>query len=483
MIRNAKRNRDGMVLCAVVAGVVAGAGGLASGQTQVQPVPKFEDPVIFPAEVGSPYGIASLDFLDASGQPGQDGFPEIAVAGSGVYLVDGCGDDPVDHRIKIFHNTGTWDTNPAGALVEKQLLDVIGDFKLATELAFADVTGVNGPDLVLLGYSPTFGEGYLWVYANKGDGDFKATPVEFKTSATTLRGLVTADLDGDGDIDVAAAGSNCDGGDDVFIVFVNETITPGIPVFVAQDEHLAIANGTAPGDIVVGDFYNFSPGAPLLDLVTANPLSPSYSKVRNLGNLQFVPTTVDTNQNCAPAWGFITAASGKFGTDSWWDFAGVDDDDLYLGIFKGNGIGVFTSFCDDPALGYSLFPPPEHTILRAHGIDSGNINGGPGTDLVVALHVVAIPQNGHDAPDWPSAVAVLVGFADGTFQVPSAQQAYIFRTDNVAGLGGGGSALVELVDLDADGFDDIVVTNNYEESSGGYNISVLINKSIVVIEP
>ncbi|MDQ7012615.1 MAG: FG-GAP-like repeat-containing protein [Planctomycetota bacterium] len=480
MIRNAKRNRDGMVLCAVVAGVVAGAGGLANGQTQVQPVPKFEDPVIFPAEVGSPYGIASLDFLDASGQPGQDGFPEIAVAGSGVYLVDGCGDDPADHRIKIFHNTGTWDTNPAGALVEKQLLDDIGEFKLATELAFADVTGENGPDLVLLGYSPIFGEGYLWVYANKGDGFFEATPEEFTVTGVTLRGLVTADIDGDGDIDVAAAGSNClGGGDDVFIVFENTT-TFGAPSFDIQSEPLGIGNGTAPGDIVVGDFYEFSPGVPFPDLVTANSLDPSYTKVRNTGGLQFVPTTVGAG--CAPAWSFITAAAAKFGTDSRWDFAGVDDDDLYLGIFKGDGLGGFTSFCDDPALGYSLYPPPEHTILRAHGIDSGNINGGPGTDLVVALHVVAVAEN-DDGPEWPSAVAVLVGFADGTFQVPSAQRAYIFRTDNVAGLGGGGSALVELVDLDADGFDDIVVTNNYEESSGGYNISVLINKSIVVIEP
>ena len=444
---------------------------------QVQKVPTFEDPITFGAGVGSPYGLASADFLDANGNPGQDGYPEIAVAGAGLNLLDNCDQIAVDHSLKIFHNTGTWDTNPTGAMVQHQVLNIASG-KTATELAFADVTGSGHPDLVLLGFQPDLGEGYVWVYRNLGNGTFQSSPDEFPMDVP-VRGLVTVDLDGDGDIDIAAAGSNCDNtgsATERFVVFENTTFN-GVLSFDVQIEQIATGTDTAPGDIVVGDFYAPSAGDSFQDLVTFNPLDPSYTKIRNLGQLQFVPTTA-ANSGCSSDWSFITAASAKFGTDSWWDFAAVDFDDLFLGVFKGNQLAQFTSFCDDPALGYQLLPAsdPEYGFVRAHGIDSGNLNGGPGVDLVVTLYELEVAST--EGPEWVSAVAVLLGKADGTFQVPTAQTAYIFRTDGPGVVGG--AALVEVVDLDADGFDDIVVSNNYSDALND-NFSVLINKMVVAI--
>ncbi len=403
-------------------------------------------------------------------------------------LVDpdlGCTWTPEDQGIEIFHNLGatvSWDTNPDAALVSSQTIWLTGNEEniWVMEMAFANVTGsTNGPDLVVLGQDPDLGEGYLLIYRNLGNGQFASTPYVRTTTDVTLRGLITADLDGDGDIDIAAAGSDIDcvhTERDFFVVFENITSDPVDPQFIDRPYALNISNDTAPGDIVAADFYALSPGQSFGDLVTPNPGNASYTKIRNLGSLQFDPTTVDRPSECDPEWDFVTATADRFGADQLWDFAAVDPDDLFAGVFKGNGLGGFESYCDDPALGYPLFQPALEWELVAHGIDSGNLNGGPYPDLVVVILDLVIAVDG---PDWPSAVAVLLGKADGTFQTPSPTEAYIFRTDDPNGSDWVlASAMVELVDLNADGFDDIVVTNHRS-----YNFSVLINKMRVTTTP
>jgi len=459
------------------AGVASAQPG--GGEPQ-QLLPKFWPPVVFDLTgIGGPYGIASADFLDANGNPGQDGFPEIAVAGAGggVFFSD-CNSLPTDHDIRVLRNTGSWATDPSHGLVQHgEPLEIAppNNDIWASELAFADVTGVNGPDLVVLGYDPVVGAGYLFVYQNQGDGTFAPHGIPWTTSEVTLRGLVTADFDLDGDIDVVAAGSDCDGTggpSDKIIVFENRLVQDDEFDFrVNLSVDLNIPGGYAPGDLVAGDFYPYSPGQPLPDLATPNPLAASISTAANFGSLNFIPVTEPAPSGCS--WAFVTAASGRFGSDSEWDIAGVLPESLFAGVFRGQGSGSFESYCANPTLGYQLFPP-DFQKLHAHGIDAGEVNGAPYLDLVVALRQDEVQGVG---PEWHGAVAVLLGKSNGTFQAPSATQAYVFPAfdpDNPDQSLVAGTALVEVVDLNADGFDDIVVTNNESE-----NISVLINKLVV----
>jgi hypothetical protein len=491
------------MVCMGLCAIFACASGRATAQSDIPPIqmaPTFEDPLAFQVNVRSPYGLAAADFLDATGQPGQDGLPEIAVAGAGTSIVLGlCDEQPINTPLlKIYRNKGTWDTNPAGALVEHQAIFLDNDL-VTTELAFADVNASGDPDLVLLAYDPILGDGFLWVFQNLGNGYFDTDPFEFPVSGFTLRGLEVVDLDGDGDLDVAAAASMCGnsaGARDYFIVFRNDTDPfDKVPTFATPlAVHLSIPNDTAPGDIVASPFYgSLTPGQSLPDLVTPNPAIAAYSKIQNLDDLQFHPTSVGVDQGCNPAdWTFITATAARFGSDSWWDFAAVEpgmdigDDgpfkQPFLGVFKGDGLGEFTSYCDDSALRYVLYPNDDQTIVRAHGVTSGNLNGGPGVDLAVALHYVAGVANPEETPpSWASAVGVLLGRSDGSFQINPNDFAYIYPLENYEPGESGAAAMVVLTDLNGDGFDDIVVSGNSADPFAGDFIFVLINKMQVVV--
>lgn len=455
-------------------GVALTVAGTAAGQK----VPDFETPILFDMhEIGNPYGIDAADILDATGQPGQDGLPEIVVAGAGVDFFDQCELPPAPHLVRVFHNTGTWDFDPANALSLHQSWLIESHSQgidyTAMEIAFADVTGGGeGPDLVLTAYDADNGLGFLIVYRNLGNGQYDTNPFVTPTPGVTLRGLVTADFDLDGDVDAAAAAGGCNltsSPQNRVVIFENDTQPFGDPTFVAHVQTLSIVGDTAPGAIIAEDFYAMAPGQPLLDLVTINEDAPSVTKLANVGSLQFDDTT--ESSPCA-GWAFVTAVAGRFGSDAHADFAAVLPEDLFAGVFRGQGLGSFESYCDDPDLGYYLFTPSpgDEQKFHAHGIDKGHLNGGSHPDLAVALRQDDI-QAGD--PDWNGAVALLLGKSDGTFKTFSPSQAFLFPLDAA------GAALVKIVDLDNDGFDDLVVTNHQSD-----NISVLINKfELTIIGP
>ncbi|VAX41690.1 hypothetical protein MNBD_PLANCTO03-1682 [hydrothermal vent metagenome] len=346
----------------MLAAVVWGT-GVASGQIFQPTIPDFEPAVVFEVSVGGPCGIASADFLRTAqvGDPiviaGQDGFPEIAVAGAGMAFFSlssfSCSVSSDDPSIVILRNTGDWSPDPLNGLVEHQRLDIPAGIR-TTELAFADVTGENGPDLVLLGYNSDTLTGYMLVYKNQGngffdDGSINEPPEIFTVSDLLFRGLVAEDFDLDGDIDIIAAASNCKLPEDKVVVFQNMTeenlgdfdFAALLPI------DLGISGGTAPGDIVAGDFFPFGGGGtPLLDFVTPNTLSPSITKAANLGNLDFVPLGEDKPSGCAFTWDFVTATSGLFGADTLWDFAAVREIDLAVSVFTGVSAGQFENNCD-----------------------------------------------------------------------------------------------------------------------------------------
>ncbi|HRQ73316.1 MAG TPA: VCBS repeat-containing protein, partial [Phycisphaerales bacterium] len=232
----------------------------ASGQSE--PVPQFKAAVKFDSFVTYPYGMAVADVMDADGNPGQDGYPELAVVGAGWDLL-ACGGDASGGLIRVFRNTGTWQTDPANGLVAHWATIIPNS--LATEVAFADVSGVNGPDLVVLALYG--GGGVLYVFTNQGDGTFSHDPVLWHVPGSPMRGLAVADVDNDGDLDVIAAVNECPAGDprNRIVVFEN-TSDPqiGLIAFVPQTITLDIAGDVAPGDVAVGDFFALAAGQPLI---------------------------------------------------------------------------------------------------------------------------------------------------------------------------------------------------------------------------
>jgi len=450
------------VLAAMVC--VLSASDPASGQSEK--VPQFEPAVKFDAFVTYPYGMAVADVMDTEGNPGQDGYPELAVVGTGWDLL-ACGGDVVGGLIRVFRNTGTWQSDPDNALVPHWATNIPGAF--ATEVAFADVSGVNGHDLVVLALYA--GGGVLYVFPNLGNGEFANDPLGWAAQGSPMRGLAVVDVDNDGDLDVIGAVNDCPAGGprNKIVVFENRLIPTGNFGFQSHEIALDISGNVAPGDVAVGDFFALAAGQPLIDFVTPNPFADSVTAVRNLGGLQFDPVTIDAPQTCgSQTWLYETIVSGRFGVDAHWDFAAVETGQPYVGVFLGNGFGAFQSFCDNPALRYQLYSGTAN--VRAHGIAAGHFNGGNKLDLVVALDNVDGPTGGEE---WSGAVAVLLGRSDGTFQTPSSSQAYLYTSMLI-----GRPTMVVAADFNNDGFDDIATSSFYTDT-----ISVMINKMITAVGP
>ncbi len=486
------------VLWVLGAGVASAQLNGSGGQL---PAPVFDPVLVF--DVGeiddddgfdfgavNPYGLASADFLDADGNPGQDGYPEIAVAGTGVSIIDPattwCGNSPGEHYVMVFHNRGatiSWDgtngDNPLHALFLVDILPIhiAAPGMWAMELAFADVTGINGPDLVLVGMDPDISIGYLLVYENLGNGSFKSVPKVWPTTVP-FRGLITADLDLDGRIDIAASSADlpeewdCSTAEqDIVMVFRNVTIDPQNLLFdppISVD--LNTPSNRAPGDLALADFTALAPGQPLLDLATPNPGADGITAITNLGMMNFVPNTVSPPTGCE--WRYVSAVGARFGADPHWDIVAVHTDEpsnnpedwrIYVDLLQGDGLGSFQSPCDTPP-GYQLDTQGANPELHAHGIDSGFIDNGPYPDVAVAIW--RLPFN--LASD--SHVAVLLGKGNGTLQAASDEQAYLFNTEGTHTIN------VMLVDLNADGFDDIVAANHWHDIALKRDtISIFIN--------
>lgn len=495
-----KNSKNGMAhLVAVVASLICCAEAVTAqqGGDPRLPPPAFDPALVFKVgpEVVSPYGIAAADILDVNGNAGQDGYPEIAVAGVGVDVFDpqaftGCEFAPAPARVvKVFHNRGgnpahAWDgADPLSALAEVQQLSIHAAWpdRWAMEVAFADVTGSNGADLVLVGADPDASgsspKGFLVVYPNLGNGLFDSTPSVFTTTEAELRGLIAADLNLDGQIDIVASvndlrgdGSVCPSGEqDLVVVFRNMSNQFGL-AFQPQVISLNTANGGPSGDIVVADFAALMPGQPLMDMVTPNPADQGVSSITNLGNMIFDAQVVDPPPGCVPGWYYVSAASGRFGADLDWDFAAVHTADphslrVYVDVFKGNGLGSFDAVCGPPP-GYLLEEQGNEPELHTHGIATARLGASAYPSLVVAMwrdQVAGVSET-------PAKVGVLLGKGDGTFQVQPDGLSYRFETVETHTVN------VATADLDHNGFDDVIAVNhNYNPDLMSYTITVLIN--------
>lgn len=408
--------------------------------------PVFHDPLVFPTMPGGgpsgPYGLAVVDLV------GGDGLPDVAV-------VNNIG------TLSIFRNTGNWDPNEPGdrlVHVPESPLLLSG---IPWDVEAADMDKDGNLDLVV-----SYGAGDFRVQIvrfNSTTGQFELeTPIELTGNVNNTAGLEVADLDQDGrmDIVVACEASYGQGASKPRLQICWQE-SPGA---FLQDEY-EIGNITGAGtDIALGKLQYATP-AGRLDIVMTmgNGLSGSLVLL-NEGNRQFnvnPPPGFEPYQSVvvsSPA-----AALGKFRADP-------NTVDLVCSqTLAFNGWVYYSRQTDlvfDPDPNNHLVYPLQGSS-QPFGIDVGRINPDTKNDIVFAL------QRGDPCGGTHGGIAIAVGNGDGTFVHPP----YKFCVDNTPGATPK-PCFVKIADMNQDGLNDIVTSNNV-----GHSISVLINKYLITIPP
>ncbi|GEM_PF-6168198 len=211
-------------------------------------------------------------------QPGAGG-PSV---GPGV-IVDVNGDGKADYVVASNQNhaTNVFFGNGDGTLQAPVVIPSYGLF-----LAVVDVNHDGKPDLVEA--DPGSGDpssGKLMVFLNSGDGKFSAPPTLYATGLNQPFSLTTADLDGDGNLDVVLSDFNGGSGHQVAVLLGDGQGQFGAPNLYAVNQ--------GPLDVAVGDFN----GDGRLDIATVGRQDRTYGVLLNkskptasaaLGNLNQV---------------------------------------------------------------------------------------------------------------------------------------------------------------------------------------------------
>jgi fibronectin type 3 domain-containing protein len=224
-------------------------------------------------------------------------------------------------------------------------------------------------------------------------------------TGTNPIGLIAADFNGDGKLDLAIANS----ADNTITILLGN----GDGTFRAQPP-LATGTGSSPQLPMAGDFN----GDGKLDLAVANFANNTVSIFVGKGDGTFLaPATY------AVGTGPTSLVTGDFNRDGKLDLAVANQNDHSVSILLGNGDATFQAHID-----YAAGAPD------VAGVGVGDFHRDGKLDLVVAN---------------PSAntVSVLVGNGDGTFKAP------------VAYATGNHPINVGVADLNADGILDLAVAN------------------------
>jgi VCBS repeat protein len=377
----------------------------------------FEAAIISSVSGNLPIAAADLNgdgltdvVLGAGGIPQQSGFT--------VLLSDGSGH---------FTTTNTYLTGPVAPI-----------------FAIQDLNGDGHPDIAMLdiGTAPWT----VSVSLNNGDGTFTAGKTYFGDGKPAGLGLLAADLNRDGKVDLAFE----NGGGGI-------SVLPGNGNGTFKGNFIGVEHVPVLTSISLGDFTNN--GMPdLLGLPTAEVL---------LGNGD--GTFTAKGGGCGPSHGILleTAALGDFNRDGKLDVAVnivTSTNSSTLQVCLGNGDGTFTAggqfdqgiphqlvvsgdFNNDGKL--DLAASDEHGFSILLGNGDGTFQPGIPTGVNGNFPNFAVADFNNDgkldiAALTPSGVAVLLGKGDGTFSAPVV-------------LPGPTAGFLTVTDLNNDGNRDLVV--------------------------
>ena len=384
----------------------------------------------------------------------------------------------------------------------------------AHSVEVADVNGDGFPDLVVAngeGITNTF-DGSVGVLLGNGDGTFQ-TPVNYSSGGQGAVSIATADVNGDGHLDLVVAnscqGSDCsnDGsvgvllgnGDGTFQASVNYSSGGPVPTSV----RIADVNGDGYPDLVLANFcakmpcpgyhssdstvsvllgngdgtfqapVNYSSGG-------AYAISVIVADVNGDGHFDLVVTNLCLPTDCDTT----TTYKGTVGV-----LLGNGDGSFRAAVnYNSNSIPTSVAIGDVNGDGQPDLVvggcPDSHSCW--HGIVSVLLGKGDGTFGAAvtydsgAYQVISVAigdLNGDSRPDLaladecqaynnciPGKLSVLLGNGDGTFQ-----GAITYSS------GGIDSLSVAIADLNADGRPDLAVANDNGLTSIAGNIGVLLN--------
>ncbi len=385
-----------------------------------------------------PFIVISDALIDPEGSPSGPGTFAVApsyAAGSqpyGVAVGDLDGDGDLD---AVTANRGA--TGAGGDDVSVLLNNGDGTFAAPTNLTvgtdpmdvvLADLDGDGDLDIA----TANFGSGNVSVLLNNGNGTF-ATAQNY-TAGTNSRALTAADLDGDGDVDLAVANQgNANAAADVAILMNNGNGTFAAPASTGTGTQTpqAITSADLDGD---GD----------IDLAvaktTGNNTQGNLGIMLNNGDGTFA-AMVDVTVGIGPTAVF----AGDLDGDGDADLAVVNIDDG-----SANGTGNLTILRNDGSANFTPAQTPTVGVfpLSVHGSD---LDGDGDLDLLVANQGQTLSGD----------VAVLMNNGDATFA-----SARYFE-------GGDQPSDAVLADLDGDGDPDMLMSNS---GANANSISVIVNQ-------
>jgi len=342
-----------------------------------------------PITVGTgPYSVAVGDFND-------DGIADLAV------VIQGSN----DVTILLGHGDGTFTPAPGSpvAVGSDPRVVVVGDFNGD---GFADMAVTN------------FSSSSVSILLGHGNGTFTAAPGSPFPAGNSPDGMVVADFNHDGSLDLAVTNLNTN---TVSILLGN-----GLGGFA---EESPIAVGNSPNALAVGDFN----GDGIPDLAVANANSNSLSILIGNGSGGFTPVspvTVGTQPT--------SVTVGDFNGDGNVDLAVADEGVNAVDILLGNGNGTFTAASGSPV-----------TVgTQPISLAESDFNGDGFADLVVANRS-------------SNNVSILLGHGNGTFTASPLSPVAV----------GSFPISVAVGDFNGDGIPEFTVAN-----SGSSNVSVFLNQ-------